>query len=446
MSATEQILSPPTGGHIHTPIDPVLDLGQGDRLLGGPPNGVRETLENHLERLGTAPSWVSEALIAEIAASGLVGRGGSGFPVAVKLSAVAGAGKGALVVVNASESEPASNKDRTLVRTRPHLVLDGAALAARAVGARTVVIRIHRGELSVVASLQSALAERAEAGLDDPVFEVSLGGASFLAGESTALVSALEGGDGLPKFGRRSAINGVGGRPTLVQNAETVAHIALIGRHGASWFRMAGTDEAPGSFLVTLAGDVREPGKVVEIVAPVTFGELIGSVGGVGPPPVGVLIGGYGGTWLAGLAAWDQYHFPGGHTAGMADFGCGLVGVAGQGRCGLAEAARLMDYLARESTGQCGPCVRGLPALAAGMARIADGRARKGELERLASQASATYQRGACAHPDGAVRMMESALESFSTDLQNHLAGRPCAASDAGGALPLGKAIHDHTR
>ena len=215
-------------------------------------------------RTGSASTWPGTAssptgthrlhLAADLQAAGLTGRGGAAFPVYRKLEAVAGAGGRAFVVANGAESEPAASKDASLLWLAPHLVLDGLQLAAEAVGAQEACLYVHntRGD-QFTAALRRALSERWSARIDRVPVQLAEAPARFLAGQETAMVNLLNGGLALPTFTPpRVFERGVGGAPTLVQNVETLAHIALIGRYGAGWFRQVGTHAEPGSMLSTI--------------------------------------------------------------------------------------------------------------------------------------------------------------------------------------------------
>ena len=303
----------------------------------------------------TAPYAFGGQLFTTVERSGLLGRGGAGFPTARKLDAVRRGRSRPIVVVNGMEGEPASAKDRYLLSVAPHLVLDGLALAAAEVDADAAVIAVRRDRTDAVHSIERALAERHRVGLDRIEPSVHQGPPRYVGGEETALVHWLNGGTDPPdercRRGRSSAASS--GRPTLVLNVETIAHIALLARYGDAWFRSVGLPHAPGSALMTVTGDLGRGG-----VAEVAMGSSLQSIVGACDPrsqPAMVLAGGYFGGWLpwescAGLRADPQQL-----QAAGAGLGAGVLIVAPAGSCVIAETARITAYLARESAGQCGP-------------------------------------------------------------------------------------------
>jgi NADH:ubiquinone oxidoreductase subunit F (NADH-binding) len=226
------------------------------------------------------------------------------------------------------------------------------------------------------------------------------------------------------------------GRPTLIQNAETLAQVALIARYGPAWFRQVGTQESPGTALVTVLGAVGRPG-VIEVDRGATVGAVVEATGGLVRPAQAVLLGGYFGTWVPAIEAWnlrlDDQELANHGTS----LGCGVVMVLPTTSCGVAETARILRYLAGESAGQCGPCVFGLDWIASAMERAALGRADASERDRLVRWAGQVAHRGACHHPDGAVRLLNSALRAFERDVTLHLARQPCpSAHTASTILP----------
>jgi NADH:ubiquinone oxidoreductase subunit F (NADH-binding) len=402
------------------------------RLLAGLPRAGPMSMDQHLVVHGPLPDTGSD-LIAEVLAAGLRGRGGAGFPAGVKLAAVA-EGTRPVVVINGTEGEPMSAKDRSLLKRTPHLVLDGAIAAARAVGAREVLVCASAQANVVVAA---ALAEREHAGRRaQPRFTLQQRAGGYVAGEETAVLAHLEGRPARPRITPpRPAQKGYRGRPTLVQNVETLAHVGLIARHGAAWFRELGTEDRPGSTLVTVSGAVGAAG-VYEVPSGIALEEVVRLAGGATEPARALLVGGYFGAWVSGegrgLALDDVALRP--HGAAV---GAGVVVVLGESACAVAETARLTAYLAAESAGQCGPCVNGLGALADVLERLATGRAASGDGERLVRWIEMVRRRGACAHPDGAARMLTSATRLFGAELDEHARHGRCARCAAPSALVL---------
>jgi NADH:ubiquinone oxidoreductase subunit F (NADH-binding) len=365
-----------------------------------------------------AATYRGAALIDEVAAAGLRGRGGAAFPTAVKLRAVAARRGRRAVVVNAAEGEPLSAKDRTLLELAPHLVLDGALLAAEAVGAHEIVVAMKRSN----AAVSRALAERHDA---DSV-RVQIVPDAYLAGEETALIRSLDGGPMKPTLTPpRPDERGLGRRPTLVSNAETLAHVALIARHGARWFRELGTADHPGSALVTVDGAVERP-AVYEIALGMPLAHVIAMAGEPGPARGAVLVGGYYGTWLAPGAAAGARLDDGSLREHGAALGAGVIAVLPQEACPVAEVARVVGWMADENAGQCGPCVHGLAAIAGALATLADGAPDPFVLGRLARWSGQVEGRGACHHPDGVVRFLRTALDVFSLDFEDHRRHGPC--------------------
>ena len=394
------------------------------RLLAGwAETGAPAGLAAHVARYGRLE--LPARLVTTVARSGLRGRGGGGFPTARKMAAVA-AGRGRRVVVaNGCESDPTGAKDAVLLELAPHLVLDGMVLAAHAVGAAEAVLCLHTGS-----RLLGPLAAAIDARRGDPVPVVLAEiPRRYVASEESALVNALTTGDARPTTAPRPAHRGVHGRPTLVDNVETLAHLALIARHGDGWFRRAGTADAPGTALVTVGGAVAAPG-VFEIETGTSVGEVLALAGGPVEPPGAVGLGGLGGRWLP---------FP--QAGGLpVTVGTGVAALVAlpERACGVAETARVVRHLADESAGQCGPCMFGLPAVADDLEVLADGADASGAvLRRLRRRLGVIPGRGACAHPDGAVRLAASALGVFATDVARHARGRSCAGAGAPPWVPL---------
>ncbi len=421
---------------------PPADAGPAGLPRVLPPVPVRG-LRAHDDRYGPVRLW-GEALAGEVERSGLTGRGGGAFPAGRKLRAVAerAGRRGSVVVANGMESEPVSAKDASLLARAPHLVLDGIALAAGAVSATQAHLCVSRP--AQADALSAAIAERA--GRDQVPVTVAVVPDRYVASEESALVHYLNGGPAVPLFvPPRPFERGVQGRPTLVANVETLANVALIARHGAGWFRSVGVPDAPGSALVTVSGAVPRPG-VYEIVLGTPLRDVLALASGAPAAPSpsapaapspsapagvqAVLAGGYFGSWLAGRRALDVPASGPALQAAGASFGAGILLVLPPGGCGLAETARIVRYLAGQSAGQCGPCLYGLPEIAAALEAIAfgGGSATRRALRELRELFGLVEGRGACHLPDGAARLAVSALRAFADDLRGHERG-PCAGA-----------------
>ena len=350
------------------------------QLLGHPTD-----LAGHLRTLGPLPlpatdgrAW-GDWLLRALQASGLSGRGGAGFPTSVKLD-LARAG-GGIVVVNGMESEPASHKDTVLLTTVPHLVLDGAQLMAAACGASEVLVCVPAGRDRVADALSLAIAERrAQSHAATPEVVVRPP-ARFVAGEESALARWIATGLSLPSFRPDKGVPlRIGRRRALVHNAETLAHVGLIARHGPDAFRSRGIPEEPGTTLVTVSGAVALPG-VVEVDRGTPLQDIVARSAPV--DTIGaMLVGGYGGTWVGPPDFEMPYASISLRTIG-ASAGVGVIVALGAAACGIAESARIAHYMAGQGAGQCGPCVHGLPAIATDLTRLAQGRPDPELTERL---------------------------------------------------------------
>jgi NADH:ubiquinone oxidoreductase subunit F (NADH-binding) len=400
------------------------------RLLAGLSLGRASSRQEHLAVHGDLGRRGAAALLDEVARSGLRGRGGAGFPTAVKLQAVAARRGPRAVVVNAAEGEPLSGKDHRLLEHAPHLVLDGALAAAAAVGAGEVVVALPDGAPSARAALRAALDERSDA---DAV-RLATVPETFLTGEESALIRALDGGPALPTLSPpRPDQRGLGRRPTLVQNAETMAHLALIARHGAAWFRETGTDTHPGSTLVTVVGCVRAPG-VREIALGARLDEVLTAAGGTTEPVQAVLVGGFHGSWVRGDELGVRLDRDG-LARVSATLGAGVLVALPRSACPVAEVSAVVSWLAEQGAGQCGPCVHGLAAMDSEVRALADGRATADALGRLSRWGGQLAGRGACHHPDGTVRFLRSATTVFADQFELHRRFGRCEACNAPSVL-----------
>jgi NADH:ubiquinone oxidoreductase subunit F (NADH-binding) len=410
-------------------------------LAGARADGEAVSLAEHLGRHGELALRPRGGPVVElielVEEAGLQGRGGAGFPMGRKLRAVAERRGKPIVLANAAEGEPVSRKDSVLLRCVPHLVLDGVAAAAAAVGSRDAIIALRAGAGLELAVVEAAIAERERRRVDRVAFQVAEVPDGFVTGEETALVSWLNGGPAAPTFTPpRPFERGVGRAPTLVQNVETLAHLGLIVRYGPEWFRAIGSYEEPGTALVTLGGAVRRPG-VYEVALGLPLLDLVEWAGGASAPIAAFLVGGYFGAWVGARDADSVTLLESDLRPLGASLGARAIFVLPASTCGVVETARVARYLAGESAGQCGPCLYGLDAIATSLEQLASAdagrRLRDGRLERWLEQVTG---RGACRHPDGAVRFVGSAVRVFAAEFELHAQGS--CSGDGWALLPVG--------
>ena len=411
----------------------------------GVPLLASRSRSEHVAQFGPLPDLSSPErrgrLIDEVERAGLRGRGGGWFPTHAKMRAVnesaasrrrLSRGRHPIAIANGMEGEPASSKDVALMAANPHLVLDGLSLAAQSVGASDARIAVHRGSAAEEV-LTRALRERD----DDPVpIALVLPPARYVASEESALAHWVGDGVATPVFPDRPFQKGVDGRPTLVQNVETLAHLALIGRNGGDWFRERGCTSAPGTTLVTVAGSVVRP-SVVEVPVGTAVLDILDQAGGPTQPLLGYLTGGYGGAWVSAgqldEATWDPESV---RSAGGV-IGASVLWALGEDTCPLVELDRVTSWMAGESAGQCGPCMFGLPSIAEDVHRLAAGAPGADVVPRLRQRLGLVAGRGGCKHPDGTARLVATALDAFSKEVLRHEQGSCSAPEHVGPRLPV---------
>ncbi len=407
-------------------------IGQA-RLTAGLDRFERIDLTTHYSVFGNLPRLTADQLIKATEQVNLCGRGGAAFPFGKKLKSVVESARQRkrriVILVNATEGEPGSSKDRMLLLRSPYLVLGGALVAAWALQAREIVIGVTRTD--VARSISSAAS--AEPDLKRLVRVVKVPD-RFVVGEGGALVNALNGKTPRPP-GRKILPSdyGIHDLPTLLSNAETYAQVAVLAMLGPDGYASAGTRDEPGTTLLSVGGSVDNP-AVVEVPFGLPLGEVLDLCSA--SPADGVLVGGYHGMWLPADLAYSVPVSRGGLTAAGGTLGAGVVLPLGGGTCPLGEVARVAGYLAKESSGQCGPCKLGLPAIARALIALADGSGGIDALDTARRGAAAVKGRGACAHPDGMFRFVLSALDVFTDDLTAHLFRGTCGRR-VQGVLPL---------
>ncbi|WP_051711768.1 NADH-quinone oxidoreductase subunit NuoF family protein [Spirillospora albida] len=417
----------------------VSNIG-GPRLTLGFDRFDRLDLDRHLAVHGKLRTPELDDLARMAEQVDMRGRGGAGFPFARKLMAVAArvrrpgsdrlpllpgeeearrSSEDVVVVVNGAEGEPGSMKDKVLLGRAPHLVLDGAQIAATALGTQRIVVAVESDEAA--RSVRAAISERRM-----PARVVRLT-ERFISGESGAVVRAVNGEFPIPPGVKvRAAESGVDGCPTLLSNTETFAQLAVLTSLGPDLYASAGTDDEPGTTLLTIGGT-----KVVEAPLGTSLRAVLDHCDV--PPGQGVLVGGYHGMWLDEAAVTRAVLSRAGMRKVGGTVGAGIILPLGQGTCPLGEATRIASYLAAQSAGQCGPCRLGLPDVVRALNALTEG---SGTVEDVRRAAGIGRGRGACTHPDGTAKFVLSAMEAFAEDIELHRFGGGCGRSTYG-VLPL---------
>jgi NADH:ubiquinone oxidoreductase subunit F (NADH-binding) len=319
------------------------------------------------------------------------------------------------VVVNASEGEPASSKDAALMALAPHVVLDGAAAVAYALGTRAVHVVVPFEIPSIRVGVKQALGERMAAG-ERLTWELHDAAPRFVSGQAQAVLQLLAGRENLPVTAwQPEAVSGHRGRPTLLSNAETFAHLGHLARVGSAGYAAFGTADEPGTTLLTLRGDGRDP-----VVCEVAFGTPLADVLTEAEMAQPLLLGGYHGTWLKPAQLRGLTVSRTDIAAAGATLGAGVLLPLAPGWCPLVRTQALVDYLAGQSAGRCGPCLNGLPVLAEALGELVRGGGQVGRVEELCGL---VVRRGACAHPDGTARLVASMLTRFPEEVEAHSTG-----------------------
>jgi NADH-quinone oxidoreductase subunit F len=376
--------------------------------------------------LEAALSARPEAVIDEVAASGLRGRGGAGFPTGEKWRSIRSTGTGArFAVCNGAEGEPATFKDRTLLRTDPYQVLEGLAIAAYAVGAETAYIGVKGSFDAEVGSVSRAIDEMRQADALGPTpIELVLGPDLYLFGEETGLEEVIEGRLPLPRIAR-PFMSGLfaqppNDNPTLVNNVETLANVAHILRDGPDWLRSSGTDRSPGTMVFTVCGDVRREG-VFELPLGTPLRYLVEELAG-GPPDgrrLKAIFPGASNTVLAPGELDVPMDFD-----SLRDVGSGL-GSAGfavfdDSACMVKAAMLYSRFLSIESCGQCPACKFGTGEVTKLLANIEANGSSEQDLESILMRARGSTDGQKCALPTGESLLMQSVVQVFEDDFRGH--------------------------
>lgn len=370
--------------------------------------------------LAMAPSEV----VAEVKRSGLRGRGGAGFPTGLKWESIAGDDERYLVC-NADEGEPGTFKDRFVLEHAPFLVLEGMAIAAYAIGAQTGYIYVRGEYPQIVASLSSAIASAVKAGYlgehilgGDFAFKVEVrkGGGSYVVGDETALLNSLMGNRGYPFLKPPFPTEkGLWGKPTIVNNVETLAYVPYIFAHGAEAFASIGTPDSPGLKLFSVSGHVVHPG-VYEFPMGSTVRELAAAAGGAIGNLKAVQIGGTAGPVFDAAALNYSLDFASMRKAGGA-LGSGAL-VFMNTTVNMAQVLDVtMRFFAEESCGQCFPCRYGTRQLAFMANKIASGQGKVEYLDLMRDTARVMVGSSFCPFGQSIALPLESLLNGFGDEV-----------------------------
>lgn len=378
-----------------------------------------------------------DEVITEIFAARLRGRGGAGYPVADKWRAARSAtGERKIVVANLMGADPTSLGDRTLAEGNPHLVLEGALITAAAVGASEAILAVRRDWITAIERLKAAVTDAEAAHLagylilgTDVSVQVSVweGSGAYVAGEETALIHALQGDRGMPLIRPPyPAERGLWDAPTVVHNAETLAHVAWIMSRSAAEFAKAGPESSPGTKLVTIAGAVTTPG-VAEVALGTSIDRLIQLAGGPSGTVKAVFIGGPGAGALGADElgtgyAYDALAAAGGHI------GSGSVLVTDAATCMVATARFLLDFSAREACGKAVPCRIGTVRLVEALDRILAATPRPNDLVLLRELSAKIADTALCRLESLAPRPMLTTLDRFGDEYRAHAERGVCLA------------------
>jgi NADH-quinone oxidoreductase subunit F len=379
-----------------------------------------------------------EDIIDMVKQSGLRGRGGAGFPTGLKWSFINRTAPGdKYVVVNSDEGEPGTFKDRDILRYNPHALIEGMIICGYAIGAAAGYNYI-RGEFwEPYERFEDALAEAREAGLlgDDILgsgfsFDIHthLGGGAYICGEETALLESLEGKKGQPRYKPPfPAMFGLYGRPTVINNTETLASVPDIIRQGADWFRGIGVENSGGPKLFSVSGNVVRPGNY-EVPMGTPFAELLEMAGGMrdGRPCKAVIPGGSSAPVLPGQVMMDLTMDYDSIAQAGSMLGSGAVIVMDDSNCMVKVLDRISYFYYEESCGQCTPCREGTGWMHRVVHRIETGKGRAEDLDLLDDVAKKIMGRTICALGDAAAMPVAGFIKHFRDEFQYHIDHKKC--------------------
>ena len=423
------------GRHIDPQIYAGLD-GANWRLADYEARGGYRALKKILQAgdAGMTPDQV----IAEVKASGLRGRGGAGFPTGLKWSFMPRQFPGQkYLVCNSDEGEPGTCKDRDILAYNPHIVIEGMAIAAYAMGISVGYNYIHGEILEVYERFEEALREARDAGyLGDNLFGSSFsfqlhafhGFGAYICGEETALLESLEGKKGQPRFKPPfPASYGLYGKPTTINNTETFAAVPWIIMNGGPAYLEIGKPNNGGTKIFSVVGDVERPGNY-EVPLGLPFAKLLELAGGVkgGRALKAVIPGGSSAPVLPASIMMDTTMDYDAIAKAGSMLGSGAVIVMDETRCMVKSLLRLSYFYMHESCGQCTPCREGTGWLWRMVERIEHGHGRMEDIELLNSVADNIQGRTICALGDAAAMPVRAMIKHFRDEFVHHIEHKSC--------------------
>ena len=414
------------------------------------PRGVvegREGLEDYRARggydaLGKAIKATPENVVKEVSDSGLRGRGGAGFPTGKKwsLTREGGAEQPRFLIMNGGEDEPGSKKDRLLMENLPHLVVEGVILSAYALGASKAYLYINANYEAAIKSITDALAEAKAAGYWGQKIlgsgfglEIELTPAphNYVAGEDTAALEVIEGKKAWPRQKPPFPVTvGLFGKPTSINNVETLANVPPIILRGAEWYRKFGTTESTGTMIFSLNEDVNRPG-IYELPFGTPLRYLIEDCGGGikgGGKIKAIMPAAPSSAFLPADKIDTALDHNSMREAGSA-LGCGVVRLVAEGTCIVEEVLKISEFFTVESCGQCPACRMETNTLTSLLKKVQQGQGGKPILEQFGKVIAFNQGKGFCSLISMPGPPIESALKLFPGDFESHLTTGKCPAN-----------------
>ncbi len=402
-----------------------------------PLKNIKEYIaQGGLEALKKARAMDPNDVIAEIKAANLRGRGGAGFPAAIKWAGVrATPDEKKYLVCNMAEGEPGTYKDRYLIGKNPYLVFEGMLIGAYAIGAKQAILGTKDKFKSTVARLEQALREFEQQGVVEKGFlQIHLGPDDYLLGEEKGLLESIDGRQPMPRFFPPFmvgvGVNATETNPTVVNNCETLSHVPKIIQNGAEWFTSMGTEDTPGTVIFTLSGDVKNPG-MYEVETGLTVRQLLYDIGGGprGDKEFKAILSGMSNRMMLPEHFDLKIDFG---TLRNAGIGLGSAGfIVYDADRSMCEIAWMMTkFLAVSSCGQCIPCNSGTRNIMEHFENLRNGKGSQNDIDMIRDISGRCTQQTRCFLPQQASIVSQSILNSFSEEIQYYAENSDTCISD----------------